>query len=331
MLLWLSIVLTVVAAGALFPDLGDRRYSLGWYAGRLSFVVASFVLLGVLLAKFIKLQRALVVAVVRLDRQAVALREEAGRRELAERTLVETERMRAIGQLASGVAHDFNNLLAGVMSHLEVIVRSSSEPRVWKSAEHAKHAVERGGRLVRSLLAFAKAQPLERRAVGIGDSFRTFLPLVARTIGPQYSIGFDVPADLWDCETDPDQLDMALLNLLTNARDAMPLGGAVTVTANNVVVDANGAGAVPELTSGDYVRIDVRDTGTGIPSEFVDRVFEPFFTTKELNEGSGLGLSQVQGFVRQSGGAVTIASAPGIGTLVSLYLPRANGRAAPVS
>jgi signal transduction histidine kinase len=327
----LSLVLTLIAAGALFNDLGAARYTLGWYAGRVSLVVASFVVLGVLLAKFMRLQRALVFAVMRLDRQAAALRDEAARRKLAERKLVETERMRAIGQLASGVAHDFNNLLAGVMSHLEVIVRVSSEPRVWKSAEHAKHAVERGGRLVRSLLAFAKAQPLERRAVGIGASFRTFLPLVARTIGPQYSIQLDVPDDLWDCETDPDQLDMALLNLLTNARDAMPGGGVVTVTADNIVVSGNGEGAVPELAAGEYVRVDVRDTGTGIPGDLVDRVFEPFFTTKELNEGSGLGLSQVQGFVRQSGGAVTIASNPGSGTVVSLYLPRADVQTAPAS
>jgi len=322
--LWLSLALVAASVGPVLTDLGGQRYTFGWYAGRVSFVFASYTLLAVLLVEFARLQQALSTAVQRLEAQAIELTDAIQRRERAERTLVNTERMNAIGQLASGVAHDFNNLLTGVLANLEVILRVGIDGKARRSAESAKQAALRGARLTRSLLAFGGKQPLHSEAIDPNELINRVLLLLQRAAGPTIKLAF-VPAGVtWTCQADPAQLEVALLNLVVNARDAMPSGGSAEIATRNV---ARGALAPErpgaEVAPGDYVEISVQDTGVGIAAADQDRVFEPFFTTKGAL-GTGLGLSQVKGFAHQSGGDVTIESAEARGTVVRLLLPRAS-------
>jgi signal transduction histidine kinase len=323
--LWLSLVLVAAALGPVLTDLGGRRYTFGWYAGRVSFLLASYVLLAVLVSEFVKMQHALAAAVVRLGKQTEDLTAEVKRRQAVERRLVQSERMNAIGQLASGVAHDFNNLLTAVIANLEIILRTTPDPRVRTTAESAKHAALRGARLTKSLLAFGRQQHLYKKSVRVEEIVNDSLLLLQRAAGPGIEIKLGVSETTWDCETDPAQLEVALLNLVTNARDAMRDGGSIFIASRNVTDRRRKSGSKRlEADSRDYVELSVRDTGSGIPLELQHRIFEPFFTTKDVSLGTGLGLSQVQGFARQSGGDVAIDSVEGRGTTVRLYLPRAR-------
>nr|WP_281409333.1 PAS domain-containing sensor histidine kinase [Microvirga terricola] len=230
----------------------------------------------------------------------------------------QAQRMEAIGQLTGGVAHDFNNLLAIVIGNLELAQKRISEPRVDHLLENAIQAGERGAKLVRQLLAFARKQSLSLESTDLPQTIRQMRDLLKRTIGPNITIETDLEEGLWPVVTDKVQLETALLNLAINARDAMPSGGTLIIAARNVK-----SPAVPEdLAIGEYVRISVSDTGVGIPEELHAKVFEPFFTTKEVGKGTGLGLSQIYGFVKQQGGSVTLHSEAGRGTEIALYLPR---------
>jgi signal transduction histidine kinase len=324
--LWLSLTLVAAAAGPILTDLGGRRYTFGWYAGRMSFLVSSYVLLAVLMAEFVKLQHALGAAVLRLGTRTAELTAEVGRRELAERKLVQAQRMEAIGQLAAGVAHDFNNLLSAVVNNLEVILRTTQESGSRRVADRAKAAAFRGARLTRSLLAFGRRQPLQFQTLDTEAVIGESLMLLQGAAGATVTVTAHLPGTTWPCRADPAQLDVALLNLVVNARDAMaPAGGTITITTRNV--EQTELPATPpfdDLAPGDYVEIAVADTGSGIAPEHRDKVFEPFFSTKEASKGAGLGLAQVQGFVRQSGGDVIVDGAPGQGTTLRLYLPRAR-------
>ncbi len=248
---------------------------------------------------------------------------EIEQRKTAEDQLRQIHKMEAVGQLTGGIAHDFNNLLTIVVGQLEIAQnRVSADPRTVASLQAALRAAERGAALTRHLLAFARRQHLDPRPVDIPGVFSAAERLLEQTIGPGIALAIRSDLDLHPAWIDPNQLELAILNLALNARDAMPGGGVLSISAEN----RQGAiGSLPsELRPSDYVVISVTDTGIGMNKETLQRAFEPFFTTKEAGRGSGLGLSIVHGFAAQSGGLVEIASTPGEGTRVDLWLPCAG-------
>ena len=247
----------------------------------------------------------------------------------AEEALRHAQKMEAIGQLTGGVAHDFNNLLQVILGSLERLEhRVVAAERVAAAQAHplieaAMRAGNRAAVLTQRLLAFSRRQPLAPTTLDVNRLVRGMSDLVTRTLGESISVKADLAADLWQVSADENQLENAVLNLAVNARDAMPDGGQLGITTRNTTLDATSAGRIEEAVEpGDYVLIAVADTGVGMTPEVRARAFDPFFTTKGVGQGTGLGLSQVYGFVRQSGGHVRIDSAPGSGTTVSLYLPR---------
>jgi nitrogen-specific signal transduction histidine kinase/CheY-like chemotaxis protein len=254
------------------------------------------------------------------------LQEEMTRREQMEETVRQAQHLEALGQLTGGVAHDFNNILTAIVGNLELITShlAADDPKA-RLAAAAMSSAGRAARLVQHLLAFARRQRLQPQQVQLEPLIREAEPLFRRVLGETIAIDLGMPADLWPCRVDPAQFEAALLNLLLNARDAMPAGGRVLVAAQNRSVAAD---EIPDLPPGDYVVLSIEDSGAGMPAEVLARAFEPFYTTKEVGKGSGLGLSMVHGFAAQSGGTARIESAPGRGTTVHLYLPRAA--AAPV-
>lgn len=271
-----------------------------------------------------------------IDR-AFILRDEAGRalrvigsmvdvseRRRLEAQLRQAQRLDALGQLTGGVAHDFNNLLTVIVGNAEVLADTLSvDPELQALAQTTLHAALRGAELTSRLLAFARRQALHPQATDIHALLAHMHDLLRRTLGEHLQVHWQNQPGLWHAQVDPAQLEAAVLNLCINARDAMPAGGDLTITTGNLSLDAATADRAPELAPGDYVLIEVRDEGTGMDAQTLSRAFEPFFTTKEVGKGSGLGLSMVYGFTRQSRGHVTIDSEPGAGTAVRLYLPRA--------
>jgi signal transduction histidine kinase/ActR/RegA family two-component response regulator len=246
---------------------------------------------------------------------------EAAERAHAEAQLRQIQKMEAVGQLTGGIAHDFNNMLAVVVGGLELAKRKLHDHAA-DAERHIDNAMEganRAAALTRRLLAFARAEPLLPQAVAPDTLVKGMSDLMDRTLGERIRIEFATVPDLWPIWVDRHQLENAILNLAVNARDAMEHDGCLTIRTSNIVLAADEIGESPP---GDYARIDVSDTGAGMTPDVLDRVFEPFFTTKPVGKGTGLGLSQIFGFVRQSGGEIAIASEPGVGTTVSLYLPR---------
>jgi nitrogen-specific signal transduction histidine kinase/CheY-like chemotaxis protein len=245
-------------------------------------------------------------------------------RRLIDEQLRQAQKMEAIGQLTGGVAHDFNNLLmviAGSLDLLESKVDADSKTARYLST--ARHGVERGAKLNQQLLAFARRQDLRVESINIGELLRSFENLLDRAIGETIAVTITDPPETRYGQTDPHQLETAVLNLAINARDAMPQGGTLSLATELRSINAKTA-AIYSATAGDYVVVSVSDTGAGMSPEVLGKVFEPFFTTKEVGKGTGLGLSQVYGFAKQSGGFVAIESAVGKGTTVSIHLPRAQ-------
>ncbi|MCS6882026.1 MAG: PAS domain S-box protein [Oscillochloridaceae bacterium] len=241
-----------------------------------------------------------------------------------EEQLRQSQRLEAVGQLTGGVAHDFNNLLTVMLGNAELLSEAlAGNPDLKMLAEMIGAAAQRGSELTQHLLAFARRQALDPRAVDVNRLVTGMDGLIRRALGEHIAIQAILAPDLWPALVDPAQLESALLNLCINARDAMPTGGALTIETANVLLDQQYAERATEVTPGPYVLIAVSDTGVGIAPEHLPHVFEPFFTTKEKGKGSGLGLSMVYGFIKQSRGHVTIYSEPGRGTTVKLYLPRA--------
>jgi PAS domain S-box-containing protein len=238
--------------------------------------------------------------------------------------LAQAQKMEAVGQLTGGIAHDFNNLLQAVVGNLDLIHRLAEEredARLLRLATNAERAAARGGRLTQQLLAFSRRQALRPELVWVNQVIADTGELLTRAAGATVALRTYCVPELWPCYVDPAQFESALVNLAINARDAMPHGGSLTIGVSNLTLSP--AAAAPlEVVAGDYVRVDVADTGTGIAPEHLPHLFEPFFTTKPVGKGSGLGLPMVHGFARQSGGAVTVASVFGAGTTVSLFLPR---------
>jgi len=242
----------------------------------------------------------------------------------ASEQLHHAQKMEAIGNLTGGMAHDFNNLLSVVIGNLELLEgRLKNDPDALALAEAAMQTSERGAELTRQLLAFARRQPLEPKLTDVNALVVGMTRLLRRILEQHIEITLITAPDLWPVMIDPAQLSAAIVNLATNARDAMPNGGRLTIETKNTHLDAEYAASNPEVVPGNFVLIEVSDTGTGIPPEILGQVFEPFFTTKAPGHGTGLGLSMVFGFVKQSQGHVKIYSELGQGTTVRLYLRRA--------
>jgi signal transduction histidine kinase len=235
-----------------------------------------------------------------------------------EESLRQSQKIEAIGQLTGGVAHDFNNLLMVISGGLEMLRRQIETGRRERLLDGMQKAAQRGAALTRQLLAFSRRQELKPEPLNVARQIEKMRELLDRSLQGDVHVTLDFVRDLWNVEVDAGELELVILNLAVNARDAMPSGGAITIAARNC----------PALKEddlhGDFVRLSVSDTGMGMSPEVQARVFEPFFTTKEIGKGSGLGLAQVHGFVSQSHGAVRIHSEPGAGTTISLYLPRSD-------
>jgi signal transduction histidine kinase/CheY-like chemotaxis protein len=251
------------------------------------------------------------------------LRAEAQERAAAEAQLRQVQKMEAVGQLTGGIAHDFNNMLAVVVGGLDLARLKLRGPRreVELHLDSALEGANRAAALTRRLLAFARAEPLLPEGIAPAELIGGMLDLVDRTIGERIQVHTRFAEQPWHVWADENQLENAIVNLCVNARDAMDGSGELSIAVDNVRLNDGEAGQLPE---GEYVRISVTDTGSGIPPEHLERVFEPFFTTKPVGKGTGLGLSQIFGFARQSGGDVTIESELGKGTTVSIFLPRSQ-------
>jgi PAS domain S-box-containing protein len=238
--------------------------------------------------------------------------------------LHQAQKMEAVGQLTGGVAHDFNNLLTVILGNLETLQRGSEldGPRRHRAVEQATHAARRAAALTGKLLAFARRQPLDPKATDVNRMVAGMTDLIRRTLPESIAIETVLGAGLWRVEIDPHQLENALLNLAVNARDAMPEGGSLMIETSNTQIDAAYAARHTDVRKGEYVMICITDTGTGMTKDTMAKAFDPFFTTKPVGQGTGLGLSQVFGFVKQSGGHLKLYSEIGHGTTVRIYLPR---------
>ncbi len=245
---------------------------------------------------------------------------EIAERERAEARLLQAQKMEAIGQLTGGIAHDFNNLLTAVVGSIDLLLRRTEDPKLRRLAGNALQAAERGAQLTAQLLAFSRRQRLLPTPVQPNEIVSGMGDLLDRTIGRHVRVETRLDPGLWQALADPTQLEVMILNLAINARDAMPAGGRLTIATKNVEeVPPKASG---DLAPGEYVSIAVSDTGTGMPPAVLARAFEPFFTTKEQGKGTGLGLAQLYGFAKQSGGTARIESREGEGTTVTIYLPR---------
>jgi CheY-like chemotaxis protein len=240
--------------------------------------------------------------------------------------------MEAIGQLTGGVAHDFNNLLTVILGNLETIGRlaPADDGRLRRAVEQASRGAQRAATLTQQLLAFSRRQPLNPKPTEVNRLVSGVSELIRRTLNENIAIETVLGAGVWRVEIDSHQLESALLNLAVNARDAMPSGGKLTIETSNAHFDEHYASAHAEVQPGQYVSISVTDTGAGMSKDVLSRAFDPFFTTKPIGQGTGLGLSQVYGFVKQSGGHVKLYSEVGEGTTVKIYLPRYTGGQAEV-
>ncbi|HVZ14560.1 MAG TPA: MASE4 domain-containing protein [Bauldia sp.] len=324
---WVAVVMCVwvmdVALSAVF---NAARYDLGFYAGRFYGLLAGTFVLAVLLLETSGLLSHMAEAAEALRGQAVRLkgtvRESLARQQEIENQLRQAQKMEAIGNLTGGMAHDFNNLLGVVIGNLDLMLNRTRDGDLQELGNEARDAALQGADLTRRLLAFARRQPLQPQLVAINDLVSNHAQLLRRLLGAQIEVRLHLDADVWSAIVDPTQLEAAITNLATNARDAMPGGGILTIATGNRHLDADYAASHPEVVAGDYALIEVTDSGSGIPPEVLARVFEPFFTTKEVGKGTGLGLSMVYGFMKQSKGHVSVYSEPGVGTTFRLYLPR---------
>jgi signal transduction histidine kinase len=265
------------------------------------------------------------VATWRWRTTARRLTREMNRRNLAEAALHQAQKLEALGQLTGGVAHDFNNLLTVLQGCLEMLSGRQPDERLQARVDMALGTIERAEKLVGQLLAFARRQPLTIARVDLNGLLNQMAELLARTVGSGIKIETDLAPDLWPVDADATQLELTVINLAINARDAMPSGGVLRVRTFNATLPRRASDE--ELgEGGDFVGLEISDTGTGMAPDVLARAFEPFFTTKEPGKGTGLGLSMVYGFARQSGGSASISSVVGRGTVVTLLLPRGKAR-----
>jgi PAS domain S-box-containing protein len=243
--------------------------------------------------------------------------------EKIQRQLAESQKLDALGQLTGGVAHDFNNLLMVISGHIHALKKiAGDDAKGLRAIQAIETATQRGAALTRQLLTFARRQSVNPQTIDLTASIGSVQEVLDTGLGGSVQLDTNVPDDIWPVTVDPAEFETALVNLVINARDAMPSGGSVTIRASNIHIDDGSR-------KGDYVAIEVQDTGVGIPTDIVAKVFDPFFTTKPIGKGTGLGLSQVHGFAYQAGGTVSVVSELGKGTKFSIYLPRGQLEAAP--
>jgi signal transduction histidine kinase/CheY-like chemotaxis protein len=255
-----------------------------------------------------------------LEQANEQLRREIAERRQVEAALQQAQKMEVIGQMTGGVAHDFNNLLTAVLGNLELATRRGRDDNIRRYLEGATQAAQRGAKITSQLLAFSRTQRLQIEAIDLNAIVTEMGDLLFRTIGGTVGIETMLERTLWQATADRTQIESVILNLAVNARDAMPGGGRLTITTANVPNDAKNKPS--DLTSGEYVSVSVSDTGTGMTEEVLRKAFEPFFTTKPVGSGTGLGLSQVYGIAKQTGGTVAIHTQLGKGTTITVYLPR---------
>jgi signal transduction histidine kinase/CheY-like chemotaxis protein len=331
--LWLILALTTFCGDLFLSTFGGARFTLGWYAGRASGFVSGGTLFVLFLMRFAAQQRLSAKAVSALRERTTTLQLEVARRAEAEERLVQSQKVEALGQLTGGIAHDFNNLLAVVVGNLDLLRGSPRlDDRSSKFLDNALNAADRGTKLASQLLVFSRSQQLELKALVVADVIAGMQELLTRTLGPQIRIRIQFDAARTAVLSEQTQLELAVLNLAINARDAMPQGGALTISVTPVKIARDA-----ELAPGDYVRISVADTGSGMTAEVAARAFDPFYTTKEPGRGTGLGLSQVFGIAGRGGGTARIESRAGYGTTVHVFLrcidmtatPADHGSAAP--
>jgi PAS domain S-box-containing protein len=271
-----------------------------------------------------------VVGFAKITRDRTERREARLALEQAREALFQAQKMEAIGQLTGGIAHDFNNLLTVIIGGVDTARRIiEPNPRAERALGMARLAAERAGNLTSRLLAFSRRQPLQPVATDLNVLVRGMTEILHHALGERVELEGVLSPRLWSVEVDQNQLEAAVLNLAVNARDAMPEGGKLTIETANTRLDETYQETDTEVIPGQYVLLSVTDTGSGMPKDMLARVFEPFFTTKEAGKGTGLGLSMVYGFVKQSGGHVTLYSEVGDGTCVKLYFPRYLGPDAP--
>lgn len=316
-----SLLLTVPTASHEREDaIGLSKIAAGCFMAGLVMVLVSLLVRGQMQADTETLRR--------LEAKAAELVAEIARREAAEEGLRNAQRMEAVGRLTGGVAHDFNNLLTAILGTARALERhlgADADERTRRLLAATIAAVDRGARLNASLLAFARRQPLTLSAVDTNALVQDFLPLLRRALGEAISVELSLDDRLPPCRADSAQVESALLNLAINARDAMPRGGMLRIVTRRAWLQEQALAGNPDAKPGPYVALEVRDNGLGMSPEARERAFEPFFTTKPEGQGTGLGLSQIFGFMRQIGGHVAIQSATGRGTAVTLYLPLGAG------
>jgi len=306
--LWLVVSLVALVFDNLVTMAGGHRNSIGWYVGRFEALASAATLLMAYQHHVHEIARA-------AADSATALSVELAARHRAERAMLEGQKLEGLGQLTGGVAHDFGNILQLLTNELELIRRRAPDDFSRQRAESALRATSRGTKLTRQLLTFAKRQPLHFDTVDLNARITEIVEMTRGSVGLM-AVELALAADLWPVVTDANELDSAILNLVMNARDAMPDGGILRiVTANTQALRDDGR-------SGDFVRVDFVDDGPGMAPEVLARAWEPFFTTKPAGKGTGLGLATVYGFVKQSGGNATLESRPGAGTTVTLALPK---------
>jgi len=239
----------------------------------------------------------------------------------AQEQLAQSQKMEALRQLTGGIAHDFNNMLMIVSGNAHILKSHLGDPKKLRSVEAIEATAARGENLTRQLLAFSRGQALNPIVISLRQRLAEFRDLLASSVRGDIELMIDIPRNIWPVAVDINELELALINLVVNSRDAMPAGGTITITAKNIQLPPEDT---PDSLRGEFVALTVTDTGTGIAKDILPKVFEPFFTTKQADKGTGLGLSQVYGLSRQSGGSVTIASEVGSGTTVAIYLPRSH-------
>jgi signal transduction histidine kinase len=261
-----------------------------------------------------------------LEAASRALTQQTEERRRTEEMLRQSQKLEAVGKLTGGIAHDFNNLLGVIIGNAEILLDTlKDQPEEADQAREILDSALGGAELTRRLLAFARQQPLQPRRIDLNALLQGQVGMLRRILGEAIHVSASLAPDLWTISADASQISDALLNLALNARDAMPQGGDLTITTANAQLAATDADDGREALTGDYVVLSVRDTGTGMPPEVAAQATEPFFSTKPPGTGSGLGLSMIYGFARQSGGQLLIDSELGVGTTVRLYLPRAKG------
>ncbi len=272
------------------------------------------------------LEKAKAVLEQKVEERTAELKAELARREEAEATLRHAQKIETIGQLTGGIAHDFNNMLTVIMGNLDTVQRRmqtiEGAATLSRPIESAQQGARNAAKLTHRLLAFARQQPLEPEPISINNLVSGMSDMIIRTVGEQVKIETVLGAGLWTTFADANQLENSLVNLIVNARDAMPNGGKLTIETTNTYLDDGYVQRIGDIKPGHYAMLSVTDAGTGIPKDKLERIFEPFFTTKTAGKGTGLGLAMVYGFVRQSGGHIRVYSEMGQGTTVKIYLPR---------